>query len=44
MVLLRHDHRMWAVIGIYSGCENDIVWRLKNVANGKLEAAALIRR
>ena len=27
MVLLPHDHRMWAVIGIYSGREDNIFWR-----------------
>jgi len=40
MVLLPHDHRMWAVIGIYSGREDNIFWRRKNSPNGKLEAVA----
>jgi len=40
MVLLPHDHRMWAVIGIYSGREDNIFWRRKNGQNGKLEAVA----
>lgn len=40
MVLLPHDHRMWAVIGIYSGREDNIFWRRENGPNGKLEAVA----
>ncbi|HUJ77284.1 MAG TPA: hypothetical protein VL359_20630 [bacterium] len=27
MTLLPHDHRMWAVIGIYTGREDNIFWR-----------------
>ncbi len=27
MTLVPHDHRMWAVIGIYSGREDNIFWR-----------------
>jgi len=27
MVLLPHEHRMWATIGIYSGREDNIVWK-----------------
>jgi predicted metal-dependent enzyme (double-stranded beta helix superfamily) len=27
MTLLPHNHRMWAVIGIYTGGENHIFWR-----------------
>ena len=38
MVLLPHDHRMWAVIGIYSGREDNIFWRRPPGRNGKLEA------
>ena len=41
MVLMPHDHRMWAVIGIYSGREDNIFWRrVPSVANGRLEAAS----
>ncbi len=29
MVLLPHDHRMWASIGIYTGREDNIVWKRK---------------
>jgi len=35
-----HDHRMWAVIGIYSGREDNIFWRrIKGDPNGAVEAA-----
>jgi predicted metal-dependent enzyme (double-stranded beta helix superfamily) len=38
MTLLPHNHRMWAIIGIYSGREDNIFWR--RVAGGtKVEAA-----
>jgi predicted metal-dependent enzyme (double-stranded beta helix superfamily) len=30
MTLLPHDHRMWAVIGIYTGREDNIFWRRVN--------------
>ena len=40
MVLLPHDHRMWAVIGIYSGREDNIFWRRPSSREGKLKAAA----
>ncbi|WP_043344651.1 cysteine dioxygenase family protein [Belnapia moabensis] len=37
MTLMPHDHRIWAVIGIYTGCEDNIFWR--RVEGGKVEAA-----
>jgi predicted metal-dependent enzyme (double-stranded beta helix superfamily) len=38
--LLPHNHKMWAVIGIYTGREDNIYWRrLPADAGGKLEAA-----
>ena|SRR5215475_13089294 len=37
MTIMPHDHRMWAVIGIYSGREDNIFWR--RLPNGKVEAA-----
>jgi predicted metal-dependent enzyme (double-stranded beta helix superfamily) len=40
MVLLPHDHRMWAVIGIYGGCKDNTFWRRKNGPNGKLGPVA----
>ena len=40
MCKLPHDHRMWAVIGIYTGCEDNIFWR-RPAGNpgGRIEAA-----
>jgi predicted metal-dependent enzyme (double-stranded beta helix superfamily) len=40
MTLMPHDHRMWAVIGIYSGREDNIFWRrLSGEREGHIEAA-----
>jgi predicted metal-dependent enzyme (double-stranded beta helix superfamily) len=40
MTIMPHNHLMWAVIGIYSGRENNIFWRrLPGAAGGKIEAA-----
>jgi predicted metal-dependent enzyme (double-stranded beta helix superfamily) len=40
MTLLPHNHQMWAVIGVYSGREDNIFWRrMKDSQVGKLEAA-----
>jgi predicted metal-dependent enzyme (double-stranded beta helix superfamily) len=40
MTLLPHNHQMWAVIGIYSGREDNIFWRrVPGSTGGKLEAA-----
>ena len=40
MTLLPHNHRMWAVIGIYTGREDNIFWRrLPGDAGRHLEAA-----
>jgi predicted metal-dependent enzyme (double-stranded beta helix superfamily) len=40
MTVTPHDHRMWAVIGIYTGREDNIFWRrLPGGRGGKLEAA-----
>ena len=40
MTLLPHNHKMWAVIGIYTGREDNIFWRrLPADAGRKLEAA-----
>ncbi|XKE44590.1 hypothetical protein LG302_14605 [Halomonas organivorans] len=39
MVLLPHDHRMWAVIGIYTGREDNILWqRVADAPAGRIEA------
>jgi predicted metal-dependent enzyme (double-stranded beta helix superfamily) len=41
MTLLPHNHRMWAVIGIYTGREDNIFWRrIPGAPEGKLEAAS----
>lgn len=43
MTLLPHNHRMWAVIGIYTGREDNIFWRCvpdgADGAGSRLEAA-----
>ena len=40
MTLMPHDHRMWAVIGIYSGREDNIFWRrLGEETESRVEAA-----
>jgi predicted metal-dependent enzyme (double-stranded beta helix superfamily) len=40
MTLMPHDHRMWAVIGIYSGREDNIFWkRIGEEGQSKVEAA-----
>jgi predicted metal-dependent enzyme (double-stranded beta helix superfamily) len=39
MTLLPHNHKMWAVIGIYTGREDNIFWRRLSPSNGgKLQA------
>jgi predicted metal-dependent enzyme (double-stranded beta helix superfamily) len=40
MTMVPHDHRMWAVIGIYTGREDNIFWRrIKDEKGGRVEAA-----
>jgi predicted metal-dependent enzyme (double-stranded beta helix superfamily) len=40
MVIMPHNHAMWAVIGVYGGREDNILWRrLPETATGKIEAA-----
>lgn len=40
MTLLPHNHRMWAVIGIYTGREDNIFWRkVPGAPDGRIEAA-----
>lgn len=40
MTLMPHNHRMWAVIGIYSGREDNVFWRrVKGDPAGRVEAA-----
>ncbi|OIQ67030.1 hypothetical protein GALL_513950 [mine drainage metagenome] len=39
-VLMPHDHAMWAVIGVYGGREDNILWRrLPEDADSRVEAA-----
>ena len=48
MTIMPHNHEMWAVIGIYTGREDNILWRrLPHEDGGKIEAAgakALVER
>lgn len=37
MVFLPHNHRMWAVVGIFTGREDNIFWR--RTGDGRIEAA-----
>jgi len=40
MTIMPHNHRMWAVIGIYTGGEDNIFWRrLPEGVDGAVEAA-----
>jgi len=40
MTLKPHNHNMWAVIGVYTGREDNIFWRrLPEDADGRIEAA-----
>lgn len=40
MTVMPHNHNMWAVIGIYTGREDNILWRrVPEDAGGRIEAA-----
>jgi predicted metal-dependent enzyme (double-stranded beta helix superfamily) len=39
MTLMPHNHNMWAVIGIYTGREDNIFWRRLPEDRGRVEAA-----
>jgi predicted metal-dependent enzyme (double-stranded beta helix superfamily) len=40
MTVMPHNHEMWAVIGIYTGREDNILWRrLPSDSGGRIEAA-----
>lgn len=40
MIVMPHNHALWAVIGVYSGREDNILWRrLPDETDGKIEAA-----
>jgi predicted metal-dependent enzyme (double-stranded beta helix superfamily) len=38
MMVMPHNHRMWAVIGIYTGREDNIFWRRVRGTPNKIEA------
>src|SRR5262245_40215349 len=38
MTVMPHNHRMWAVIGIYTGREDNIFWRRVRGTPNKIEA------
>jgi predicted metal-dependent enzyme (double-stranded beta helix superfamily) len=41
MTIMPHNHQMWAVIGVYSGREDNIFWRRPaDSPRGRLEAAS----
>ena len=44
MVLLPHDHNMWASIGIYSGREDNILWQRAGSSIEATRAASLSER
>jgi len=44
MVLLPHNHRMWATIGIYGGREDNILWRRAGSRVDAVGAASLSER
>lgn len=39
MMVMPHNHRMWAVIGIYTGREDNVFWRRVRGMPKKIEAA-----
>ena len=39
MTIMPHNHSIWAVIGIYTGREDNIFWRRLPDGSGKVEAA-----
>ena len=39
MMVMPHNHRMWAVIGIYTGREDNVFWRRVKGTPNKIEAS-----
>ena len=39
MMIMPHNHRMWAVIGVYGGREDNIFWRRLPGSDRRIEAA-----
>ena len=44
MLLLPHDHNMWATIGIYTGREDNIIWQRRSGAVRAVGASSLCER
>jgi predicted metal-dependent enzyme (double-stranded beta helix superfamily) len=43
MTVMPHNHNMWAVIGVYTGREDNIFWRkMPGAPDGRLEAAGAL--
>ncbi len=43
MVIMPHNHSMWAAIGVYDGREDNMLWRrLPDDSDGRIEAAGAI--
>jgi predicted metal-dependent enzyme (double-stranded beta helix superfamily) len=43
MVIMPHDHTMWAVIGVYDGREDNMLWRRRrDGSDGRIEAHGAI--
>jgi predicted metal-dependent enzyme (double-stranded beta helix superfamily) len=40
MTIMPHDHRTWAVIGIYGGAEDNMYWRRVGEAEGRARVEA----
>ena len=44
MTIMPHNHEMWAVIGIYTGREDNMFWRrVEGAPDGHIEAAGAKR-
>src|SRR6202011_1696292 len=41
MTIMPHEHRMWAVIGVYTGAEDNMFWRRINSAPGPTRVEAV---
>lgn len=40
MTIMPHNHEMWAIIGVYTGGEDNVFWRrIKDEEGGRIEAA-----
>jgi predicted metal-dependent enzyme (double-stranded beta helix superfamily) len=44
MNLMPHDHLVWANIGIYTGCEDNIFWRETDASIAAFYAEALFQK